>query len=69
MPIPPRPFTLSCQYCSWKKTILPSSDVLVLLRDCFSTCPNCHTPSLRRRNATHKEALRARLEQFLSLSE
>ncbi len=67
MPIPPRPFTLICQYCSWKKTILPSNDVPVLQRDWITNCPNCHNPSLERRNATHKEALKTRLEQFLDL--
>ncbi|SDI07747.1 hypothetical protein SAMN05216272_105323 [Pseudomonas panipatensis] len=49
--------------------MLPNSDVLVLHRDWFSVCPNCYTPSPQRRNATHKEALRARLEQFLNMDE
>lgn len=65
MPMPPRPFTLSCVYCSWKRIILPRSDVLVLGQDWFTTCPHCHTPSLERRSATRGEVFKARLEQFL----
>ncbi|MDV6785317.1 hypothetical protein DZA21_31690 [Pseudomonas aeruginosa] len=68
MPIPPAPFTLTCACCSWKKTIFPQSDVLVLERDWFITCPNCHSPSLGRRGANHKEILRTRLEKFLSVN-
>ncbi|RPP76509.1 hypothetical protein IPC1152_18685 [Pseudomonas aeruginosa] len=68
MPVPPHPFTLTCKYCSWKKTILPRSDELMLGHDWFTNCPKCHTPSLERRYATHKEILKARLEQFLRLS-
>ncbi len=68
MPIPSPPFTLICKYCSWKKTILPRSDVLVLGQDWFTSCPKCHTPSLERRYATHKEILKVRLEHFLRLS-
>lgn len=68
MPVPPAPFTLTCPYCSWKKTMLPQSDMLVLGRDWLINCPKCHTPSLERRHATHKEILRARLEQFLKLN-
>ncbi|MDD1146703.1 hypothetical protein M5G25_00305 [Pseudomonas sp. TNT2022 ID357] len=66
MPIAPQPFTLACQCCSWRKTFLPSSDVLVLNRDWFSHCPTCNTPSPHRRAATLKEALKTRLEQFLT---
>lgn len=68
MPIPPAPFTLICAYCSWKKTILPRSDVLVIGHDWFISCPKCHTPSLERRYATHKEIFKTRLEQFLKLT-
>ncbi|WP_426160301.1 hypothetical protein [Pseudomonas sp. TSRC2-2] len=66
MPTAPTPYTLACQYCSWKKTFLPTSDVLVLNRDWFNCCPNCDTPSPQRRMATAKEVLKTRLEQFLA---
>lgn len=68
MPTPPHPFTLTCKYCSWGKTILPRSDVLVLGQDWFTSCPKCRAPSLERRHATQKETLKARLEQFFTLS-
>ncbi len=41
----------------------------MLGHDWFTNCPKCHTPSLERRYATHKEILKARLEQFLRLRE
>ncbi|MEB2652184.1 hypothetical protein SOP89_12460 [Pseudomonas siliginis] len=66
MPITPTPYTLVCQSCSWKKTFLPNSDVLVLNRDWFNHCPDCDTPSPKRRTATAKEVLKTRLEQFLT---
>ena len=68
MPTHPPPFTLTCKYCSWGKTILPRSDVLVLGQDWFTSCPKCRAPSLERRHATQKETLKARLEQFFTLS-
>lgn len=61
------PFTLICQYCCWKKTVLPLSDVLALNSDWFIHCPACNTPSPRSRTATPKEVLKTRLEQFLLL--
>ncbi|MFZ3285130.1 hypothetical protein [Pseudomonas sp.] len=53
MPIALSPFTLVCHYCSWKKTFLPSSDVLVLNRDWFTHCPTCSTPSLQQINKAY----------------
>ncbi|MFG0632974.1 hypothetical protein [Pseudomonas sp. xss_2] len=66
MPIAPPPFTLVCQNCSWKKTFLPASDVLLLNHDWFTHCPSCDTPSPHRRTATPKEVLKTRLELFLT---
>ena len=66
MPLPPRPFTLVCSLCAWKKTILPHSDVLVLGQDWFTHCPQCHAPALEHREASRKEILKTRLEQFLN---
>lgn len=68
MPASPRPFTLVCAYCSWKKTILPHSD-LALGQDTFIGCPVCHTPTFERREASRHEIMRTRLEQFLSLKQ
>ncbi|GFM53525.1 hypothetical protein PSCICE_47920 [Pseudomonas cichorii] len=67
MPIAPPPFTLVCEYCSWKKTFFPNSDVLVLSCDWYCHCPTCNTPSPHRRTAIPKEVLKTRLEEFLTL--
>lgn len=65
MSIAPPPFTLFCQYCIWKMTFLPRSDVLVLNRDWFTHSPTCNTPLPHRRTAPLKEVLKTRLEEFL----
>lgn len=65
---PPHPFTLTCCYCSWKKTYLPSGDTRVRPPEWLTGCPNCQTPSLDVRIANRKEILKERLEQFLRSS-
>lgn len=66
MPISPRPFTLVCAHCSWRKTVLPHNDLASLGPAAFILCPECHTPSLEGLEANRHEILRTRLEQFLS---
>ncbi|HCL76575.1 MAG TPA: hypothetical protein DIC26_12035 [Pseudomonas sp.] len=64
MPLPPRPYTFHCPICSWKKTAIPPSDVLVPGRDWYGRCVDCGHEPLERQTATRAEIMRARLEQF-----
>nr|WP_074585379.1 hypothetical protein [Pseudomonas psychrotolerans] len=64
MTIPPRPQTFTCPACSWKRTVIPLSDVLIPGRDWFRQCPRCGHEPLERRLASKTEILRTRLEEF-----
>lgn len=50
MPIPPRPFTVVCDKCGWKKTVAPLSDAL-RRGEWFEQCPRCGNKELRMRAA------------------
>ncbi|MCQ4249133.1 hypothetical protein NA644_07395 [Pseudomonas stutzeri] len=65
MPIPPRPLTFSCPACSWQRTTIPLSDALLMGRDWFAHCPQCHHASLELRSASQKEIMKTRLAHFL----
>ncbi|UCO96406.1 hypothetical protein LF844_17175 [Metapseudomonas lalkuanensis] len=64
MPIPPRPLTFICPACSWKRTAIPLSDVLIPGRDWFGSCPKCGHEQLEQRPASKSEILKTRLEEF-----
>ncbi len=49
MPIKPQPFTYICPCCGWKKTVAPTSDVMVPGVFYFDFCPKCGHPELERR--------------------
>lgn len=57
MPFKAPPMTDLCEKCSWKQTIIPTSDV-VLRMPC---CPKCGNGSLVHRIATKTETLAAKL--------
>lgn len=65
MPIPPPPHTTICQSCSWRRTSIPTSDVLQLNVDFFCCCPICQHTELKIRPASRAEIMRERLSQFL----
>ena len=44
MPVKPRPFTLICDKCGWKKTFRPVSDVL--MPNVPEKCPQCGNSEL-----------------------
>lgn len=50
MPIKPKPFTLVCEDCNWKKTIAPRGDAL-RPEDLFVVCPRCGSTDLKMRQA------------------
>ncbi len=58
MPITPKPFTLVCEDCNWKKTIAPRSDAL-RPGEWFVVCPRCGSTALRVRAAGWLEAAAA----------
>ena len=47
MPIPTKPFTLSCPACGWHKTYVPASDVLMTRLP--EKCPQCQQNELKRK--------------------
>ena len=55
MPIKPKPFTLVCEDCNWKKTIAPRSDAL-RPSEWFMVCPRCGSTDLKMRAAGGLEA-------------
>ncbi len=67
MPMAPHPMSFVCPACSWKRTTLPVSDVLVPGRDWFGQCPVCARAPLNMRPATRTEVMRERLLEFLSI--
>jgi len=62
------PLTLVCPECSWKTTVLPRCDSRPTVLQPPSCCPACHDLPLGYREATHKELLKARLDEFLALT-
>lgn len=56
MPMPPRPFTLVCSACGWKKTVVPLSDAPAP-GEWFARCPRCASEEVARRPATTLEKL------------
>lgn len=61
MPFKAPPTTCYCEKCGWKQTIIPVSDVLMLL----PSCPRCeHTP-MTHRPARASETLAAKLKGLL----
>lgn len=66
MPIPAPAQTFRCTQCGWKKTTVPSSDVLMLDLDWFSRCPKCHNTKLQLKRATPLEASIARVTKIFS---
>lgn len=61
MPFKAPPATFYCEKCGWKQTIIPTSDVLMLL----PSCPKCHHAPLAHRLATASEAMPAKLKRLL----
>lgn len=47
MPVPPRPYTVRCLDCGWKKTYAPASDVLRPEDLPPALCPLCRSPKLQ----------------------
>ena len=62
------PLTLVCPECSWKTTVLPCCDSRPTVLPPPTCCPACHDLPLGYREATNKEVLKARLEEFLVLN-
>lgn len=60
MPIKPKPFTLVCEDCKWKKTIVPRSDAL-RPGEWLIVCPRCGGTALKMRAAGWFEAAAAEL--------
>jgi hypothetical protein len=52
MPLPPKPFTLTCPHCGWSKIFHPHSDAYVIGRDWLSHCPICNCDTLEMQPAT-----------------
>lgn len=50
MPMKPRPFTLVCDDCGWKKTVAPRSDALGA-GEWFAHCPKCGSEALSHQRA------------------
>jgi Zn finger protein HypA/HybF involved in hydrogenase expression len=46
MPIRPRPYTLVCEGCGWRKTVAPKSDALSP-GEWFNACPKCGSKGLK----------------------
>lgn len=49
--IKPQPFTYICPCCGWKKTVAPTSDVMVPGVNYFDSCQKCGHPELETRAA------------------
>ena len=62
------PLTLVCPECSWKTTVLPWCDSRQTVLPPPTCCSVCPDQPLGYRMATHKEVLKARLEEFLALN-
>ena len=62
------PLTLVCPECSWKTIVLPCCDSRPTVLPPPTCCPACHDLPLGYREATNKEVLKARLEEFLVLN-
>jgi hypothetical protein len=62
------PLTFVCPECFWKTTVLPCCDSRPRVLPPPTSCPACHDLPLRYREATRKEVLKARLEEFLVLN-
>lgn len=62
------PFTLVCPACTWKTTVLPRCESRPVVLPPPTHCPVCSDQPLRDREASAKEVLKARLEEFLNVS-
>lgn len=57
MPFKAPPMTELCEKCGWKKTIIPTSDAILLM----PCCPKCGDGSPAHRSATKAEIFAAKL--------
>jgi len=62
------PLTFVCPECLWKTTVLPCCASRPTVLPSPTSCPARHDLPLEYREATHKEVLKARLEEFLVLN-
>lgn len=61
MPFNAPPTTFYCAQCGWKQTVIPASDVLMIL----PSCPKCRHAPLAHRRAKASEAMAATLKGLL----
>lgn len=60
MPFKAPPTTFYCEKCGWKRTIIPTSDLLMLL----PSCPKCGHALMAHRTATASEAMAATIKEL-----
>jgi Zn finger protein HypA/HybF involved in hydrogenase expression len=54
-------WTFECLDCDWRRTTMPTGDVMLHGVTYFDTCPACGSENLMRREATDLERLVERL--------